>query len=123
MKPRMFDYLVSPPFKTGWSLDTAEFLSKLIDHWPNARVRRTNDPNFTHAWKIQMQGGTLEGELNPARSGIAIDGEFEDCAAFALWFRSLVPATQPLLFYDDCFNVDVPLTSETTVEELRAAFG
>lgn len=117
------DYLISPPDRTSWSIDTSEFLSKLIEHWPNARVRRTDDPHFTHAWEIQMPGGTLEGELNPGRSGIGIDGDFKDCASFALWFRSLVPPTQPLLFYDNCFSVDVPLTSETTIDDLRAAFG
>ena len=116
------DYLVSPPVITDWNLDTSAFLSRLIQQWPSARVRRTNDPNFTHVWKIEMPGGTLEGELNPRRSGIAIDGDFEDCAAFALWFRSIVPATEPLLFYDSCFNVDMPLTPETTVADLIAAF-
>ena len=69
-----------------------------------------------------MPGGVLEGMFNRNYSGISVDGDFDDCAAFALWFRSLVPPQQPLLFYDQGFNVDVPLTAETTIQDLRAAF-
>ena len=69
-----------------------------------------------------MRDGVLEGKFNQNSSDISVDGDFDDCAVFALWFRSLVPATQPLLFYDDCFSVDVPLTAETTVADLVAAF-
>jgi len=122
IKKLTMNYLVSPPDKTHWNLDTADFLSRLIEQWPSARVRRNNDLNFTPSWKMEMPGGTLEGEFNPRCSGIALDGDLEDCATFALWFRSLVPAMQPLLFYDDCFNVDVPLTPETTAADLIAAF-
>src|SRR5262249_50053504 len=116
------DYLVSSPIKTKWKLEASEFVARLMDRWPSAKVRRlTSDFNFSHAWEIEMPGGTLKGEFNPGLSGIAIDGDLGDCAALALWFRSLVPPAVPLLFYDDCFNVDVPLTHRTTAADLIAA--
>ncbi|HEY6970757.1 MAG TPA: hypothetical protein VJA94_16220 [Candidatus Angelobacter sp.] len=116
-------YLVSSPIKTNWHMTPTEFISKLLERWPKAQARaRTFASPFSHDWKIHMPAGVLEGKFNQNYSGISIEGELEDCAAFALWFRSVVPGAQPLLFYDDCFSVDVPLTAETTVADLVAAF-
>ena len=117
-------YLASAPFKTGWKMEPAQFAAYLSQRWPSAEIHDGDSASlFPLDWKIDMPGGLLMGNFSDDPLGISVDGDFDDCAAFALWFRSLVPATQPLLFYDEGFNEDVPLTFETTVEELRAAFG
>jgi len=101
----------------------AEFVSKLVERWPNASVReRMFDSPFSHEWEINMPGGILEGKFNQNYSGISIDGDFEDCVAFALWFRSLVPPGQELWFYDDSFINHVDLTPHTSAETVAAAF-
>ena len=70
-----------------------------------------------------MPGGELVGRFGQDPScGVSMEGDFEDCAAFALWFRSLAPSSVPLLFFDQCFNVDIPLTNQTTVADIVAAF-
>src|SRR5215467_12484532 len=111
-------YLASAPFKTGWKMETSQFRAGLAKRWPAAEIHdgEFGSP-FPLEWEIQMPSGLLMGYFSDDPLGISIDGDFDDCAAVALWFRSLVPASQPLLFYDDCFNVDVPLTSETTVAD------
>ena len=116
------NYFVSSPIKTQWKMGSSEFLAKLTEHWPGAKVRRLTDPNFSHGWEIEMPRGRLDGDFNPRFSAISISGDFEDCAAFALWFRSLIPPSVPLLFFDECFNVDTPLTDQTTVADIVTAF-
>ncbi|HEY6969380.1 MAG TPA: hypothetical protein VJA94_09250 [Candidatus Angelobacter sp.] len=116
-------YLASAPVKTGWKMQPSQFASSLIQDWPAAKIRdHTFAFPFALDWEIEMPGGLLLGDFSDDPLGISVDGAFDDCAAFAVWFRSLVPPQQPLLFYDQGFNVDVPLTSKTTVEDLRAAF-
>ena len=117
-------YFASEPSKTGWKMEPSQFAAILIRDWPAAKIRHhTFASTFPLDWEIEMPGGLLLGDFSYSPLGITVDGDFEDCIAFALWFRSLVPAAQPLLFYDECFNADVPLTFETTGEDLRAAFG
>lgn len=119
----LMSYLASAPIKTSWKMQPSQFAASLIKDWPTAKIRdeRSAFP-FALDWKIEMPGGLLLGDFSDDPLGISVDGDFDDCATFALWFRSLVPQQQPLLFYDQGFNVDVPLTSETTLEDLRAAF-
>jgi hypothetical protein len=44
------------------------------------------------------------------------------CARVATCFRTLVPAAQPLLFYDQMFNADVGLAPGMSGQELAAAY-
>ncbi|NEQ69983.1 MAG: hypothetical protein F6K21_31725, partial [Symploca sp. SIO2D2] len=46
------------------------------------------------------------------------DGYLEDCARFVIWFRSLVPQTQKLVFYDQGYNYHVELETRTTESEI-----
>src|SRR5262249_22702610 len=116
-------YLISSPIKTNWKMESSEFISRLIERWPRAKIReRTLGSPFSHDWELQMPRGVLDGRLSEDPWGVSIDGDLEDCVDFAMWFRSLAPPEQPLLFYDDCFNVDVPLTHQTTAADLIAAF-
>ena len=68
-----------------------------------------------------MPGGALDGKFDQEDSAVCIDGAFEDCAAFALWFRSLVPPEQPLVFYDEGLNFQVALSPHTTVADIVSA--
>lgn len=116
-------YLVSAPVKTKWKIEPAVFIARLTERWPGVKVReRAVDFPFSYDWEIEMPGGVFDGRLSEDPWGVSLDGDLEDCVAFALWFRSLAPPEQPLLFYDDCFSVDVPLTYQTTAADIVAAF-
>ena len=116
-------YLASAPDKTDWKMEPSQFADLLAKRWPTAKIRdRRFLPPFPLDWTIEMPGGLFMGCFSDNPLGITLDGDFDDCAAVAVWFRSLVPATQPLLFYDEGFYQDVPLTHETTIDDLRAAF-
>lgn len=104
-------------------MEPSQFRASLIERWPSAEIPDRDPASlFALEWSIEMPGGLLLGNFSDDPLGISVDGDFDDCAAFALWFRSLVPPQQPLLFYDQGFNEDVNLTHETTLADLRAAF-
>ncbi|HEY6970756.1 MAG TPA: hypothetical protein VJA94_16215 [Candidatus Angelobacter sp.] len=114
------NYFVSAPTETNWKMTPEEFLGHLTARWPHATVRKLPSP-LSYEWEIQMQGGPLGGDFYGRYPGVAFEGAFEDCAAFAVWFRSLVPAQQPLLFYDESLSVKMELKPETTVADIDAA--
>ena len=117
------DYFISPPEKTSWTMFPPEFVTHLVKRWPSAKVRETNrHSDFPLEWEIEMAGGTLMGEFYLPLSGVNFSAYTpEDLATFALWFRSLVPAEQPLLFYQEGFNWEMQLKPNTTAQEIAAA--
>lgn len=116
------DYFISPPVKTSWNMPASEFVSYLVRRWPSAKIRETKDPNLSPEWQIEMPGGLLYGECYRRLPGVVFSAyTLEDLAAFALWFRSLVPPEQPLLFYEEGFNWDMELKPNTTAKEILAA--
>src|SRR5215472_6071494 len=99
---------ISSPTETNWRMTPSEFLRHLLARWPQASVRTLTLPSpFAFEWNIQMSHGVLEGEFYRDHSALSINGTSEDCAAFALWFRSLVPPQQALIFYDEGVNFKV----------------
>jgi len=117
------NYLISAPSESSWRMDPSEFMASLLARWPNAKVLRIrNSTHFSHAWMIPTSRGILEGEFNQTESGVTVHGPFQECAAFAIWFRSLVPAERPLVFYDEGYNVHVNISTDTTAADLISAF-
>ena len=117
------NYFATAPFKTGWKMAPSQFADLLAKRWPAAKIRdRRFLPPFPLDWEIEMPGGLLQGVFKDDPLGISVDGGFEDCIAFALWFRSLVPPQQELWFYDEYFSNHVVLKPDTQAESLAAAF-
>jgi len=58
--------------------------------------------------------------LNKINSGVVFYGDLEGCAAFAAWFRSIVPMEQPLIFSDDSQEMEIELTPNITELEIMA---
>ena len=92
----------SPP----WKFDINSFMMSLRTQWPNAQVREAANERWVSAciWSIPNEAdreGRLDGFM--ARSGdhIGLKGAPEECVAFALWVRSLVPQDVKLLIGDD----------------------
>jgi len=118
------NYFISPPTESNWRLAPSEFIADLLSRWPQALVQGlTNSPYFSHEWEIQTPSGILEGEFYKDGTAVAFMGDFQDCTNFVLWFRSLVPPEQPLVFYDDGLHFKVDITRETTAADIVSLVG
>ncbi|NET86902.1 MAG: hypothetical protein F6K45_02115 [Kamptonema sp. SIO1D9] len=113
------EYLITPPASTSWKINSVEFTQSLQEKWSEVKIRTVTNPDDYYAleWVI-LEGERLDGALHRDGQGISLDGSLEFCASFAIWFRSLVPETQNLLFYDQGFNFYVDLHEETTKSEI-----
>lgn len=115
-------YYISPPEKTSWSMSPSEFVGYLLQRWPSAQVRTTRNPKLSPEWRVELSDGIMDGRFYPPLSGVVFEGiDGDDLVSFALWFRSLVPPEQPLLFYQEGFNWDMELKPDTTAQEIAAA--
>lgn len=116
--------LISSPTETAWRVDPDELGQLLQKLSSRISIRHQNMHSTAHAleWDWSTPDGPIEGSLNAARDCVVLDGDVERCAEFAVWFRSVVPPDQDLLFYDEGYSADVPLLMNTTAEALAAPF-
>lgn len=116
-------YFVLPPEYTEWSFDHGEFVAALHQRWRVRKICMTyDDPNihFSLDWSVWMEDERLlVGLMDCKGQAVALEADLRDSAVFALWFRSLVPEEQKLLFCDEGYSGSVELTGETT--ELQIA--
>ena len=121
----MTKYFVSPAEKsTTWSIAHSDFERLLRQRWPHAKTIKGSDLDRFRAleWTVEAPSGVVEGALNGDGQAIALDGAIGDVARMALWFRSVVPSEQALIFYDEGYNADVELKEGTTVDDLVSPF-
>lgn len=120
------EYLITPPESTSWKINESDFIQHLEKQWSDIEIRKVTNPDDYYAleWVIKVSGigQRLDGVLHRDGQGISLDGYLEDCAIFAIWFRSLVPQTQKLLLYDQGYNCHVELEAETTESEIMQPF-
>lgn len=120
------EYLITPPEPTDWKINESDFINHLLKHWSDIQIKQVVDPDDYYSWewsiKVAGKGQRLDGALHRDGEGISLDGYLSDCAFFALWFRSLVPQDQRLLFYDQGFNYHIDLQIETTASEIIESF-
>lgn len=111
------EYLITPLESTNWKINQNFLIESLKKQWLNIEVKTVTNPDdyYIIEWAIALKEnrGILEGALHKDLQGISLDGHIEDCATFAVWFRSLVPESQKLLFYDQNFNHHQELTLNT----------
>lgn len=118
----MADWAVSPTADTAWQLDAGDFIRRLRERWPDASAEPSERGNRLADFTVPLEdGSTVEGYL--ARSGNALwmDGAAEPAAVVAAWLREQAPADQELMFYDQAYEVTVPLTPGITAGEIAAA--
>ncbi len=109
----MSDLLVSPSSDTDWRFDPDEFVRLLGERWPDAQVTTFDDPDFLSALDFRVElgdGRHVEGNLSRDGQVIGLDGDVPEAAEVAAWVRSVVPQDQELIFWDQGYNFDVPLT-------------
>ncbi|NET60293.1 MAG: hypothetical protein F6K47_30365 [Symploca sp. SIO2E6] len=116
------EYLVTPPESTNWKISESYFIQHLEKQWSGIEIHKTTNPDdyYVLEWvvKVSSRGHRLDGALHRDGQGISLDGYLEDCARFVIWFRSLVPPTQNLVFYDQGYNCHVELEATTTESEI-----
>src|SRR5262245_6902430 len=117
-------YFISPPTATTWNISEKDFATALRTRWPDADIRAVSIPQSNHTleWRIQLGDKQLEGSCDRTGQVIHLDGDIFNSAQFALWFRSIVPRQQPLVFYDEGYSADVNLTNDTTAEQITEPF-
>jgi hypothetical protein len=116
------DYLVSPPAETDWRLDPADFEAALRARWPVVDFHPNTGDMYAFDFGVEVDGGRVDGGF--ARDGqvLGLGGDLFPCAQVAVWFRELVPAEQPLLFYDQGYNGHAELTPGMSAAALVEAY-
>jgi hypothetical protein len=117
-------YFVSPPGPTDWKLDPNQFREAVVSRWPGAQIRDVGDAHRTAALDVRLDvdGKQVDGTLSRDGLAIALDADVQSSARVARWLRSIVPDSQPLVFYDEGYSADVALTADTTEDELTRPF-
>lgn len=117
-------YLVTPPEEPDWNVDQDAFLRAMQAKWPQAKIEQITAParSFTCTWEIPLEGYELEGALPRDGRSVVVDGRIQDCAEFAIWFRTQVPMNAPLIFCDDTYSNDIELTARTKAADIVNSF-
>lgn len=117
-------YFISPREQTNLKVDPAELAKALQARWQGADVRFPTSPASNHAleWVVTIADRPLEGSLDKAGQVVHLVGDVEDCAHFATWYRTFVPASYGLAFYDEGYSADVELAVGTDALQLKQPF-
>jgi hypothetical protein len=118
----MADWAVSPTQETDWELDPDEFERALEERFPGAESKRVERGNRLTEFTVPLEAGaTAEGYLPTDRKGIWVDGPVEGAAVLAAWLRELAPDSQELTFYDQSYEVVIPLAPGVAAGEIVGA--
>ncbi|WP_224244671.1 hypothetical protein [Hyalangium gracile] len=105
-------------------LPAPRFLQLLRSRWPHAQVEQVHDPADNHAleFSIPMTHSRVDGSLNREGSAVVFVGEIRDCAEFALWCQSLLPAGETASFCDESMSGSLDLDAGTSRADILRAF-
>ncbi len=115
---------ISPPAETTWKVDPEQLGPRLKEFSPCVEIRAQEECSTAHRieWTWPTPDGLVEGSLDVECTGVVVDGDVRHCAEFAVWFRTLVPKEQELLFYDEGYSADLLIFPESTAADLAAPF-
>jgi hypothetical protein len=97
-------------------------LSDLGEIGASVDLRPKLDRPVGNLLEWSTDGGATEVFLTRDGQTLVVDGSLQECARWAIWARSRVPNSQPLLVYDEAYSADSPLTSSTTSTEIIGLF-
>ena len=116
------DYLVLS--KSAWRISSQELAQHLRARWPDATLQEVSGPDSESLrFKLKMAHSELWGSLYHQGQGVFFEGDLDDIAEVALWFRSLAPSSAPLLFCDEAMNGSLELEPGTTREDIFQLYG
>ena len=117
-------YFISPRQQTDLRVGPTELAKAIQTRWHGAEVRFPTNPASNHAleWVVAIADHRSEGSLDKTGQVVHLVGDLEDCAHFATWYRTLVPARYGLAFYDEGYSADVELADGTNEVQPREPF-
>lgn len=120
----MESYFISPPEATDLKINTTELAESLRSQWQDVKIHYPDNParHYALEWILQMPQMQLDCYLEKKQQVVILEGDIEDCAKFALWFRSQVSNQYKLLFYNEGYSSSVELDLNTTEEQLLKPF-
>jgi len=68
-----------------------------------------------------MEKSVLFGTFFRKGKSVSFSGDLTDCAAFAQWFRLLIPSGEEVVFCDEMVNLSLDLSLETTLADIVSA--
>jgi hypothetical protein len=116
-------FIISSLDENEYRVDSKSFIEQLRAQWPKAEVREIKDAvdPYLFEWILPI-GHRIDGALHRSLTTISLEGSLEDCAIFAVWYRTFVPPTYGLLFFDQGYHGHVNLHNETTEQQIIDAF-
>lgn len=107
----------------GAIVERETLLTALKDSHPDVRPRLTFAEGDTRdvAWSYIGVGGPTDIYTLQNRACLCIDGSLEDAAPLAVWYRTLVPGDVRVIFCDESYTFDVPITVGMRPAELIAS--
>lgn len=117
-------YFVSPPEETDWNIKPDEMTQYLRNKWANVRIKKILNPedNNSLEWEVPLELDVLYGSIDREGQSIHLEGDIQDCAQFAVWFRSIVPESQVLVFFDENYTSDISLGRDVTEQQIVGLF-
>jgi hypothetical protein len=100
------------------------FLELLRSTWPQAQVEHVRKPDELHAleFSLPMPHSRVYGSLHRSGNAVVFIGDLRDCAAFALWCRSILPEGEAATFCDESMSATLELEVTTTLDTVLQAF-
>lgn len=120
----MNSYFISPPEANSWEVSPNLLAEELKSQWANIQVETVDAVQSIHAlsWILKIGEWRLDGTLTKEGDVVHLDGDVRACAAFAIWFRTVIPIEQDLLFYDEGYSSDIALNEGMTEVDLIEPF-
>lgn len=109
----------------SWSIPAQDFMLRMRSRWPGVVIREVTSPDTSNLLTFELtmpHSEAVDGALQSAGKSIYLDSDLRDAAQLALWFRSLVPPSEPMVFCDESMSGYLDLNSDTTETDIFRAF-
>lgn len=120
------DLFITPPAKTNWRLPPEDFAAHLAQRWRADRLAWDRDPLSPTAIEFTLSNapsGRVDGCFQRDGATLVLEYyETRDIGEIAVWFRSLIPAEQPLMILLDNGIGYSELKPTDTAEEVNRRF-
>lgn len=108
-----------------WHMERAALVRALARDWPRARVDLAVPCEVSSEvrdveWSYHSEQGELEGYAHADGCGIYLEGPIGLVADFVVWYRSLVPSEEEVVFCDDSYSFDGVVSPSATREDIIA---
>jgi hypothetical protein len=110
-------------YTVDFEIDPDHFVRELIKTWPNssATISHNAEECLVYWNTVNDRGDWLvtDGTLFPQFVSFRWGTTDEETIEFVLWFRRLIPDTEPLLFTFDAYGTYFPIASSASRDDIR----